>query len=91
MPSWNHKTTKANGIDVHYVRHGPDDGRSALPIVLLHGWPEFWYVWHKIIPELAKSFEVTRVSSQRTRSARASTSSARAVMSAALPIGVAVT
>jgi pimeloyl-ACP methyl ester carboxylesterase len=26
--------------------------------VLLHGWPEFWYVWHKNVPVLAESFDV---------------------------------
>ena len=58
MPSWNHQTINANGIDIHYVRQGPEGADTALPIVLLHGWPEFWYVWHKIIPELAQSFDV---------------------------------
>ena len=52
-PAWNHRRLEANGITIHYVRHG-----SGYPLVLLHGWPEFWYVWRKNIPTLAESFDV---------------------------------
>ncbi len=38
---------------MHYVRYG--DGPT---LVLLHGWPEFWYTWRKNIPALAESFDV---------------------------------
>ena len=51
--SWNHRHLEANGIGVHYVRHG-----EGLPLVLLHGWPEFWYTWRKNIPVLAGEFDV---------------------------------
>ena len=27
-------------------------------MVLLHGWPETWYAWHKVIPALAKNYTV---------------------------------
>ena len=52
-PAWNHQRLRANGIGIHCVRHG-----SGHPLVLLHGWPEFWYVWRKNIPVLAESFDV---------------------------------
>jgi pimeloyl-ACP methyl ester carboxylesterase len=52
-PAWNHRYVEASGIRVHYVRHG-----GGAPLVLLHGWPEFWYVWRKNIPTLAESFDV---------------------------------
>lgn len=51
--SWNHGYAEANGIRIHYVREG-----SGTPLVLLHGWPEFWYVWRKNIGALAESFDV---------------------------------
>jgi pimeloyl-ACP methyl ester carboxylesterase len=51
--SWNHGHAEANGIRVHYVRQG-----SGTPLVLLHGWPEFWFVWRKNIPALAERFDV---------------------------------
>ena len=50
---WNHSRLRANGIGIHYVRHG-----NGHPLVLLHGWPEFWYTWRKNIPVLAESFDV---------------------------------
>ena len=54
-PEWGHLSLEANGISMHAVRQGPSD---APTLVLLHGWPEFWYVWHKIIPGLARDFDV---------------------------------
>jgi pimeloyl-ACP methyl ester carboxylesterase len=50
---WNYRHVDANGIRIHYVRHGSD-----FPLVLLHGWPEFWYTWRKNIPVLAGEFDV---------------------------------
>ena len=37
-------------IDLHAVAAGPPDGPV---IILLHGFPEFWYSWHKQIEPLA--------------------------------------
>lgn len=53
VTEWNHEYVEANGIRIHYVRHG-----AGAPLVLLHGWPEFWYVYHKNIPALAENFDV---------------------------------
>ena len=50
---WNHKTARVNGINIHYVHHG-----SGKPVMLIHGWPEFWYSWRRQIPALAEKFEV---------------------------------
>ena len=49
---WNHEYAELPGLKVHYVRHG-----KGLPVILQHGWPEFWYVFHKNIPELAEHFD----------------------------------
>jgi pimeloyl-ACP methyl ester carboxylesterase len=38
-----------NGIQLHAITAGPTDGD---PVVLLHGFPEFWYGWRNQIPEL---------------------------------------
>lgn len=35
---------------MHAVTAGPEDGT---PVLLLHGFPEFWYGWRKQIPALA--------------------------------------
>jgi pimeloyl-ACP methyl ester carboxylesterase len=43
----------ANGIRLHYARAG----RGA-PLVLLHGWPEFWLVWQPVMERLAGRFDL---------------------------------
>jgi epoxide hydrolase 4 len=45
-----HSTMKTNGIRLHVVQAGP---KSGVPVLLLHGFPEFWYGWRKQIPALA--------------------------------------
>jgi pimeloyl-ACP methyl ester carboxylesterase len=40
----------ANGLRMHYVACGPEDG---VPVLLLHGFPEFWYSWRHQMPALA--------------------------------------
>ena len=44
---YTHHKTIVNGILMHYVIGGKGD-----PVVLLHGWPETWYEWRHIIPQL---------------------------------------
>jgi epoxide hydrolase 4 len=41
-----------NGLTIHYVTAGPETGKKVL---LLHGFPEFWYGWRYQIAALAKS------------------------------------
>ncbi len=50
---WNHQFASVNGIQVHYVREG-----AGQPLFVLHGWPEFWWSWHRNIPVLAQYFDV---------------------------------
>ena len=47
-PSWHHDTVRANGVSFHYVEAG--DGPLVL---LLHGFPEFWYSWRRQLSPLA--------------------------------------
>jgi pimeloyl-ACP methyl ester carboxylesterase len=51
--TFSHHTTSVNGIQLHYVIGGQGE-----PVVLLHGWPETWYAWHKVMPALAKNYTV---------------------------------
>ena len=47
-----HSYIKTNGIQLHVVQAGP---KSGIPVVLLHGFPEFWYGWRKQIPALVEA------------------------------------
>ena len=51
--TFSHHTATVNGIQLHYVMGGKGD-----PVVLLHGWPETWYSWHRVMPDLAKNYTV---------------------------------
>lgn len=44
------RTIATNGIRLHVVEAGPEDGPLVL---LLHGFPEFWYGWSQQIGPLA--------------------------------------
>lgn len=45
-----HERIRTNGISLHVVTDGPEKG----PLVLmLHGFPEFWYSWRNQIPFFA--------------------------------------
>ena len=47
---------KAGDVRLHVVTGG--DGP---PLLLIHGWPESWYGWRMVMPELAKDFSVVAV------------------------------
>lgn len=51
--SWRHEYITTNGLKLHYVTQG--EGSLML---MLHGFPEFWYSWRHQIPEFAKNFKV---------------------------------
>lgn len=46
-----HSYVQTNGITLHTVTAGPEDGPLVL---LLHGFPEFWHGWQKQIGPLAE-------------------------------------
>lgn len=51
--TWQHEYIVSNGIRLHYVTQG------QRPLMLmLHGFPEFWYSWRHQIPEFAKDYKV---------------------------------
>ncbi|WFU56387.1 alpha/beta hydrolase [Bradyrhizobium pachyrhizi] len=43
-----HVTIRANGAAFHVARTG-----SGKPLLLLHGWPEFWLTWKPVMARLA--------------------------------------
>ena len=51
---WTHGFAEgAGGVRLHYVELLPEAGRDAPLVVLLHGFPEFWWSWREQIPALA--------------------------------------
>ena len=46
-----HQNLKVNGINLHLVESGPAGGEL---VILLHGFPEFWYGWRWQITGLAE-------------------------------------
>jgi pimeloyl-ACP methyl ester carboxylesterase len=56
LPGFANATARVNGIDIHYV-----EGGSGPLLVLLPGWPETWWEYHKVMPALAEHFRVVSV------------------------------
>jgi pimeloyl-ACP methyl ester carboxylesterase len=48
-----HQTIRANGAAFHVARIG-----SGRPLLLLHGWPEFWLTWQPVMTRLQDRFEL---------------------------------
>jgi pimeloyl-ACP methyl ester carboxylesterase len=46
-----------NGVKLHYV----EGGQGQRTIVLIPGWPQTWYAWRKVMPELAQTYRVIAV------------------------------
>lgn len=53
LPGFSHGTVAVQGATLHYVRGG-----SGPPLVLLHGWPQTWLEWAKVMPTLAQDHTV---------------------------------
>ena len=47
------ETASVNGITLHYVRGG-----SGPPVILIHGFPQDWFEYQAIVPQLAKRFTI---------------------------------
>ncbi len=45
---WTHRTVRANGIALHVAETG-----SGPLVLLLHGFPQFWWAWHQQLVDLA--------------------------------------
>jgi pimeloyl-ACP methyl ester carboxylesterase len=50
------RTANVNGTTLHYVRGGNGPG-----VILLHGFPEDWSVFRRVMPRLARMFTVVAV------------------------------
>ena len=53
---WTEGTRPVDGLSLHVVEAGPADGPL---LVLLHGFPEFWWAWrHQITPLAERGYHV---------------------------------
>ena len=57
IPEVSHHHTLLNDTDLHYVSAGSD----GTPVLLVHGFPETWWAFHKLIPLLAAEHRVIAV------------------------------
>src|SRR5471032_1423883 len=57
IPEVTHHHVAINGSDVHYV----SAGSNGSPVLLVHGFPETWWTFHKLIPLLAAGHRVYAV------------------------------
>ncbi|BBD96976.1 alpha/beta hydrolase [Sphingobium amiense] len=53
LPGFVNRSAPVNGFRLHYVVGG-----KGPAVFLLPGWPETWWSYHKIMPELAKTHRV---------------------------------
>jgi pimeloyl-ACP methyl ester carboxylesterase len=53
LPGVAHRYVDVDGVRLHYAEAG-----SGKPIVLLHGWPQHWWMWRELIGPLAESSRV---------------------------------
>ncbi|TKR31057.1 alpha/beta hydrolase [Luteimonas gilva] len=52
-PGFESRFVQANGVRLHFVVGG-----KGPPLLLIHGWPETWYEWRRMLPRLAERFTV---------------------------------
>lgn len=51
-----HGYAKSGSVRIHYVTRG-----EGPLLIMIHGFPDYWYTWREQIPELAKSFRVVAI------------------------------
>ncbi|TMK74421.1 MAG: alpha/beta fold hydrolase [Actinobacteria bacterium] len=50
-----HRFVDANGLRVHVAEAGAQD---APPVLLLHGWPQHWYMWRRVMAGLRGEYRL---------------------------------
>jgi pimeloyl-ACP methyl ester carboxylesterase len=48
VPGVTHRDVKVNGVRIHVAEAG-----EGPPVLMLHGWPQHWYLWRGVIPLVA--------------------------------------
>jgi pimeloyl-ACP methyl ester carboxylesterase len=55
LPGVRHDYVDAGGLRAHVALAGPP---NAPPVVLVHGWPQHWWLWRRVIGPLAETHRV---------------------------------
>ena len=53
LAGFSHRTVEVDGARLHFVQGG-----KGPAVVLLHGFPETWWTWREVMPDLARSHTV---------------------------------
>jgi pimeloyl-ACP methyl ester carboxylesterase len=61
LPAGFRRTFRSRFIDAGEVRLHAVIGGKGPPLLLVHGWPENWYAWRRVMPALARDFQVIAV------------------------------
>src|SRR3954469_10186394 len=56
VPGVTHRFVDTGDVRLHVAEAG-----SGPPLLLLHGWPQHWWAWRKVIPRLAERWRVLAV------------------------------
>ncbi len=51
-----HGYVNSDGVKIHYVTSG-----NGPLVVMIHGFPDFWYTWRRQMPALANDFQVVAI------------------------------
>jgi pimeloyl-ACP methyl ester carboxylesterase len=53
LPGVRHREVDAGGVRLHLAEAGPADAPALL---LVHGWPQHWWSWRRVVPRLSQRF-----------------------------------
>lgn len=57
LNQFNQFKANVNGTDLHFI-HEKSKNPHATPLLLIHGWPDSFYRFYKVIPLLTEKFDV---------------------------------
>jgi len=57
LNQFDHFKAEVKGTNLHFI-HQKSTNPNAVPLLLIHGWPDSFYRFYKVLPLLAKDFEV---------------------------------
>jgi pimeloyl-ACP methyl ester carboxylesterase len=61
LPPGFRKTFTSRYVDAGGLRLHAVTGGEGPPLLLVHGWPQTWYQWRLVMPELARDLQVVAV------------------------------